>query len=60
MKGSMPLSQSDPTTQFMLSPDATWAGAVLLIIAGLFLSAIVIGWVSRVVLPERHALAELE
>jgi hypothetical protein len=45
----------DPTTQSMLPADATWSGVVLLVIAGLFLAAITIGIVSRLVLPERYA-----
>lgn len=38
----------------ILSPDATWAGAMLLIVAGIFLASITIGVVSRIILPERH------
>lgn len=45
----------ESATDLMLSPDATWAGAVLLAIAGLFLAATVIGVVARLVMPERYA-----
>ncbi len=45
---------TDPTTQAMLPPDATWAGVILLLIGGLFLAGITIGVVARIVLPERY------
>lgn len=48
------LAAADPTTQSMLSPDATWAGVMLLIIGGLFLGAITIGIVARLLSPERY------
>ncbi len=44
----------DSSSQSILSPDTTWAGAMLLIVAGLFLASITIGVVSRIILPERH------
>lgn len=46
--------QTDAVTETMLPADATWAGAVLLAIAGLFLAALVIGIVARLVMPERY------
>jgi hypothetical protein len=49
-----PMLVVDPTTQSMLSPDATWAGVMLLIIGGLFLGAITIGIVARLLSPERY------
>jgi hypothetical protein len=45
----------DPTTQNFLPADATWSGVVILIAAGLFLAAIVIGIVARLVMPEKYA-----
>ncbi|HEX8322747.1 MAG TPA: hypothetical protein VF595_02425 [Tepidisphaeraceae bacterium] len=44
----------DATTQAFLSPDATWVGVLLLVIAGLFLAAVVVGRVSRAVAPEAY------
>ncbi|MGN6507241.1 MAG: hypothetical protein ACTHM6_16930 [Tepidisphaeraceae bacterium] len=37
-----------------LPDNATWIGALLLVLAGLFLAALVIGCVARVVMPERY------
>ena len=45
---------TDATTQAFLSPDATWVGVLLLVIAGLFLAAVVVGRVSRAVAPEAY------
>ncbi len=42
----------------MLPPDATWAGVLLLLIAGLFIAAITIGLLARVVLPERFPVED--
>lgn len=40
--------------QAFLPNDATWVGVVLLITAGLFLAAIVVGLVSRATSPEAY------
>lgn len=48
------IAAADPTTQSILPPDATWAGVMLLIVAGLFLGAITIGIVARLIMPERY------
>ncbi|MGC4034042.1 MAG: hypothetical protein QM754_20365 [Tepidisphaeraceae bacterium] len=38
----------------ILPSDATWVGVVLLVTAGLFLAAIVVGVVSRATSPEAY------
>lgn len=45
----------NPATQPFLPADATWVGVMLLIIAGLFLAATVVGVISRVLSPEAYA-----
>ena len=42
------------STQTFLSPDATWVGVLLLLIAGLFLAALVVGVASRALAPEAY------
>ena len=44
----------DPATQPFLPPDATWVGVMLLVIAGLFLAAVVVGKASRMLSPEAY------
>ncbi len=43
-----------PFAPTFLPADATWAGVLLLCIAGVFLAGIVIGTVARLVMPERY------
>lgn len=47
-------SSQDPVVFSMLPDDATWAGVMVLIVLGWFLSALTIGLVVRVVMPERY------
>jgi len=52
----MPL---EPQTQSLLPANADWAGVMILVIAGLFIAAAVIGIVARMLTPERHVDDEL-
>lgn len=47
-------SSQDPMVVTMLPDDATWVGVMVLIILGWFLSALTIGLVARIVMPERY------
>ncbi|GIW75402.1 MAG: hypothetical protein KatS3mg104_0465 [Phycisphaerae bacterium] len=47
-------SSQDPVVFSMLPQDATWAGVMVLIVLGWFLSALTIGLAVRVVMPERY------
>ena len=38
----------------LLPTDATWVGVMLLLVAGLFLAAIVVGLVGRSIAPEAY------
>lgn len=44
----------DQAVSSMLPTDATWVGVMVLIILGWFLSALTIGLVVRIVMPERY------
>jgi hypothetical protein len=43
-----------PPTAPPLPADATWVGVLLLLVAGLFLAALVVGLVARHIAPEAY------
>ncbi len=40
--------------QSFFSPDATWAGIIILMIIGLFIAAFAIGTVAHLIMPEKY------
>jgi hypothetical protein len=50
-----------PVTPVNLFPaDATWAGVLIILIAGLFLAALAVGIAARAVMPEHYDAPEEE
>ena len=47
-----------PDTPQLLPADATWAGIVLLVTGALFVAALTIGLVARLVMPEKFVAGE--